>query len=161
MSLYGNKELAKKLIAEQQASKWYGAKTIQNAKSELNSVQIFTTENGEAYLATSDLEHYMEASGIDNVEEAVNGLKEHYNLDEIIVSFDECSEDMYNTLWESDITFEGCLEENKVTVTKVKNEGCCKKERCKSEGCCKKEGCKSEGCKKEEVEDEGCYKDKK
>lgn len=162
MSLYGNKEIARKVLAEREASNWHGLEMVNKCKSELESVQIYNTPEGEAYLSTSNLEQYMEAAEITDVVEAVNGLKEYYNLEKLTVCFDECSEEMYNTLWESkDITFEGCLEENKTTVTKVKNEGCCKKEVCKSEGCCKKEGCKSEGCKKEEVEEEGCKKEDK
>ena len=109
MSLYGNKEVAKKYLAEQEASTWQGMKVINNAKAEIESVQIFTTENAN-YLATSDLSNYMENAEITDVNKAVDGLKEYYNLESITVCYDKCSDEMYKALKESDIPFEGSLD---------------------------------------------------
>ena len=109
MSLYGNKEIAKKYLAEQEASKWNGMNVINRAKGEIDSVQIFTAETTN-YLATSDLANYMENAEITDVVEAVNGLKDYYNLESLTVCYDRCSDDMYKALKESEIPFEGSLE---------------------------------------------------
>ena len=109
MSLYGNKEIAKKYLAEQEASKWNGLNVINRAKAEIDSVQIFTAETTN-YLATSDLTNYMENAEITDVVEAVNGLKDYYNLESLTVCYDRCSDDMYKALKESEIPFEGSLE---------------------------------------------------
>ena len=98
-----------------------GLKTITESKKNPNSVNIFVSEDRKYYLSTSDIEKYMEASGIIDVEEAVENIAECNNISpySIIASYDECSEFVLSSLIESSIVLEASAEDAAMSLRQV------------------------------------------
>lgn len=98
-----------------------GLKIISENKKNPDSVNLFVSEGNKYYLSTSDIEKYMEASSIIDVEEAVENIAECNNVSpySIIVSYDECSEFVLSSLIESSIVLEASAEDAAMSLSQA------------------------------------------
>lgn len=116
MSIYGNNFKRNNSLSSSK-----GSKVIWERKGAASSVPVFE-QDSKYYIATSDLENYMEAGMLTDVDEAVSNIAESNCIDkyDIVVAFDECSFLLEEALEESSqIVYEKSVEDDAVSLSQI------------------------------------------
>lgn len=94
-----------------------GATAIANALANPETVNVYTDDE-DCYVATSDLERYMDHSGTTDVDDAISDIARANNVEEssITLVYDRCEDYIMKSIMESSVVLEKAVESDSMSI---------------------------------------------